>query len=122
VTDVGALDDFEEGAVRLVRVDGLEIGIVRWHGDRIYAIHNRCPHMAGPICAGVIGPKPIASAPGAVDVDEDEPVVTCAWHHWEFELATGRSLWDPNYRVRTFPVRTEGGRVLVSVRRPERGR
>jgi nitrite reductase/ring-hydroxylating ferredoxin subunit len=116
LVDVGALADFAAGECRLVEAGGQEIGIVRWHDGRVFAIRNRCPHQGGPICAGSVGPKLVAEAGGRLAVDGDEPVITCGWHHWEFELATGRSVWNERIpRLRTFPAAVADGRVLVEL-------
>ncbi len=56
-----------------------------------------------------------AAAPGAMDLHAEAPVIACPWHGWEFDLRTGRAVSDPRYRVRTFPVRVEAGRVLVEL-------
>ena len=42
-------------------------------------------------------------------------IIRCAWHGWEFEIATGRSLVDPRIRARTYPVEVADGRVYVVV-------
>lgn len=109
--DIGSLDEFPEESIRIVAVGSREIGIVRWHGDDLYALHNRCPHMAGPLCLGAIGPR-LEGAPGEVGAS-DVPVITCPWHHWEFDVRDGRSLSGGSARVRTYAVSIESGRVLV---------
>jgi nitrite reductase/ring-hydroxylating ferredoxin subunit len=42
-------------------------------------------------------------------------LVRCAWHGWEFEIASGRALADPRIRARTYPVRVEDGRVVITL-------
>lgn len=39
----------------------------------------------------------------------------CAWHGWEFDLTTGRSLVDPTVRARTYPVTIEGDDLVLTV-------
>jgi nitrite reductase/ring-hydroxylating ferredoxin subunit len=39
----------------------------------------------------------------------------CAWHGWEFEIETGRSLADPKVQAKTFPVTVEDGEILVHI-------
>src|SRR5690242_15547779 len=60
--DAGSVDDYDEGHVRIFRVRGREIGVLRW-GDRFFALLNRCPHAAGPLCAGRVAPRLRASRP-----------------------------------------------------------
>lgn len=91
-----------EGGCLAVVVEGRGVAIFR-SGGRLMAISDRCPHNGLPLHDGSL-------AAG---------VVTCRWHGWSFELATGR---PPNanaeiegVRVRTYPVRREGGRILVGL-------
>ncbi len=118
MTEVGRLDDFAERSVTVVEVDGLEVGIVRWDGDAVYALRNVCPHARGPVCRGRLGPKVVAPSgdPFSFGVDEACPVIACAWHGWEFDARTGQAVWpDSRYRVKTYPVRVEAGRVHVFI-------
>jgi len=117
--EVGALDDFPDRGVRIVSVGCRELGIVRWEGE-FYALHNRCPHQAGPVCTGTLGPKIVCDSPGQLEIDPDSPVIACAWHRWEFDVKTGASVWDPKYRVKTYPVEIRDDRVLVRMPSGER--
>lgn len=42
-------------------------------------------------------------------------VLTCPWHGWEFDVCTGRALANPQARVRAYPVRRAGERLLVEL-------
>jgi nitrite reductase (NADH) small subunit len=112
--DVGAVDDFAEREVKLVQAGRRDIGIVRWDGQ-VYAISNVCTHQRGPLCRGTLSGWLTASAPGTMEVDDDTPVLACPWHGWEFDVRSGRALWDERYAVRTYPVTVEDGRVYVTV-------
>jgi nitrite reductase/ring-hydroxylating ferredoxin subunit len=104
--------------VTVVQAGGVEVGIVRWDGDAVYALANVCPHALGPVCAGRLGPKIVAPRddPMALAVDEACPVIACAWHGWEFDVRTGQAVWpDGRMRVKTYPARVEEGRVLVGL-------
>jgi nitrite reductase/ring-hydroxylating ferredoxin subunit len=113
--DVGALDDFEVGRIKVVVANGREIGVAR-SATAVYALRNLCPHQAGPICAGrMLAGISTKSPVGSFDVEAHAPVLACAWHGWEFSLQTGESTVDPTLRVRTYQVRVEGGRVLIEM-------
>jgi nitrite reductase/ring-hydroxylating ferredoxin subunit len=120
LVEVGAVEDFAPGRCRIVQAGAFEIGVVRWTDGRFFALRNRCPHQGGPICAGRVGAKLVADAGGEIALAQDAPVITCAWHHWEFDLATGRSVWNERIpRLQTFPTTvSEDGRVLVEIRGP----
>jgi nitrite reductase (NADH) small subunit len=105
--------------VTVLRVGRLELGIVRWDDDRLYALRNVCPHAGGPVCQGGLGPRIVAPAadPLRLELDETCPTLTCAWHGWEFDARDGRALAaGSRMRVRTYPVRVEEGTVLVDLR------
>ena len=46
-------------------------------------------------------------------------MLVCPWHGWEFDLETGRALFDDRVRVRTFEASVEGDAILL--RRPASG-
>lgn len=116
--DVGALAEMPDREVTIITAGGIELGIIRWHQDEVYALHNRCPHQAGPLCLGNLGPRLVCegTSPSELTIDDERPTMACAWHRWEFDVKSGESLWDPRYKVRTYPVRVEDGRILVRVR------
>lgn len=121
--DVGAVDEFPEKTMRIVEADGFELGVCRW-GDEIFAVRNQCPHQGAPLCAGFLQSALTARCVQdgvELEAEAGEPVILCSWHRWEFSMRTGQSVWDPNYRVKRYPVTVADGRVLVEVRRSRRG-
>ena len=100
---VGAVSDFAEGRGRAVLVDGHRVAILR-QGTRFVAVADACPHMGASLSDGRI----------------EDGIVTCPWHGWRYEGATGSGLPParPWARVRTFEVKREGEDVLVRI--PER--
>lgn len=117
--EVGSLDDFPDRTMRVVLAEGREIGVCRW-GSELFALRNVCPHQGAPVCLGFLQSRLQGRcSPAGVELEaqEEEPVILCAWHRWEFSLRTGESAWDPRFRVRTYPVSLDGDRVLVQVGR-----
>lgn len=112
--DAGSVEEFAAGVPRIVEVDGVEVAVVRW-GDRFYAFRNLCPHNRGPIGRwGKIRSRLISPDRLRLDVDAETPVVICPWHRWEFQLQSGRPVFDPaGPRLSTFAVEVEHGRVRV---------
>jgi nitrite reductase/ring-hydroxylating ferredoxin subunit len=116
VIDAGPLADLPERSVRIVRAGRREIGLIRWDGETLYAVHNRCPHQGGPICRGALMPNLAAADAGSTDaiaVNNDKPVLICPWHHWEFDLASGKALYAHPHKLRTYPVRLDGDRIVI---------
>jgi nitrite reductase/ring-hydroxylating ferredoxin subunit len=111
------LDEFPPGDRRIVQAGRRSIGVFRV-GDRFYAINNYCPHQGGPLCLGRTKPWVSSSGPGEFVLGEEEALLACPWHGWEYDLATGQSFLGPGGPpVRTYEVSVEpeagprGGRV-----------
>ena len=103
--------DLPPGERRVVEVGDLSIGVFNVDG-RFHALLNRCPHKAAPLCLGVLSPLVVADEPYEYRVDPATYVIRCPWHGWEFDLATGRSVFNPHrVRVRSYPVTLEREQV-----------
>ncbi len=110
--EVSSVDDLPPGERRIIPVGGRGgIGVFNVDG-RYYALRNRCPHKGGPICLGRLRPHVTAEDVYTVERHEKQ-VLKCAWHQWEFDLATGQALYDPAVRVKTYRVEVEEGMIVV---------
>jgi len=109
---VARTGDVPEGGRLLVEVDGREVGIFNI-GGKFYALLNRCPHRAGPLCQGEVSRMVVASKVGEITLD-DRIILTCTWHAWEFDIRTGQSYWDPGKtKGRLYPVEVESGEKVA---------
>jgi nitrite reductase/ring-hydroxylating ferredoxin subunit len=105
--------DVPPGGRLLVEVDGREIGVFNIGGE-YYALLNRCPHRAGPLCEGDAIRLVTAAKVGELVLD-DRVMLTCPWHAWEFDIKTGQSWWDPaKTRGRRFPIEVESGDAVAT--------
>jgi nitrite reductase (NADH) small subunit len=93
---VGKISDFEAGRGKMVVVNGRHVAVFRL-GDELHAIDNLCLHRAGPLCDGTI----------------TNGVVTCPWHGWSYEIATGTLVQDPRVGVSRHEVHIDGDDVSV---------
>lgn len=112
---IGRVDELPDGARRIVEVGDRSIGVFNDRG-RYYALRNVCPHHGAPLCVGRVSGKMMPSRPQVYDYN-DEPrnrVVRCPWHGYEFRLADGRSVVDPErMRVKTYRVEVEGDELVL---------
>ena len=98
---------------RLVRtVGGRSVGVFNV-GGRFFALHNRCPHRGGALCLGAVTGTALPTDDYRYEYGREGEIVRCAWHGWEFEIASGRCLVDARMRARTFAVEVEDGSVYV---------
>jgi nitrite reductase/ring-hydroxylating ferredoxin subunit len=93
-TDLGPLAAFPEGAPVLRKDEGgRRFACVRV-ADCVHAVDDRCPHQGYPLSQG----------------SAKDGVLTCEWHNWKFDLASGGCTFGGE-PVRRYPTRVEDGRV-----------
>jgi nitrite reductase (NADH) small subunit len=110
---LGPVDGFAEGSCTIVEVDGTSIGIYRVDGA-FYALRNLCPHQLAPLCRGPRGGTMVPSEPGTFVHGLDGWVVRCPRHGWEFDLRTGKTLFEIDQRkAKTYPVEVENDQVVI---------
>ncbi|HEY7575992.1 MAG TPA: Rieske 2Fe-2S domain-containing protein [Acetobacteraceae bacterium] len=85
-----------------MRRDGHQILLVHSEAG-VFACTSRCPHEGYPLSEGTL---------------TDGCVLTCNWHNWKFNLASGETLVGGD-RLTRFPVRLENGRVLLDLTPPD---
>src|SRR5262249_59179544 len=96
-----------DGARKLVDAGALPLGFFTV-GGRHSAVLNRCPHQAGPLCLGPTTGLVRSNGPGDYTFEREGEILRCPWHGWEFDLATGRSVFDPErMRVKAYPIEVE---------------
>ena len=103
-----------EGERRLLELGGRAIGVFRLDGD-YFALADRCPHRGAPLCSSGQVVSAVEGVGDAARVTREGALVRCPWHKWDFDIATGRCAVDPRLRVRRYPVRVDGGELVVSL-------
>jgi nitrite reductase/ring-hydroxylating ferredoxin subunit len=94
------------GERRVIEAGGLSIGVFNVGGE-YHALLNLCPHQLAPLCEGRVTGTTTADAPGEYDWERDGQIVRCPWHGWEFDVATGESVFNPHVGTRTFETAVE---------------
>ncbi len=91
---LSALDD---GGRAVVTADGREIALFEIDGT-VHALENACPHAGNPLAEGEVA----------------DGTLTCAYHLWRFDLATGACLRG-EAPARRFPAERRGSEVWIDV-------
>ncbi len=73
------------------------IGLLR-RADSVYAFAATCPHAGAPLCEG----RPDAKGH-----------LICPLHKYRFNPANGYNSSGEGYKLKTFPLRLEEGRIFV---------
>ncbi|QDV64203.1 Rieske (2Fe-2S) protein [Crateriforma conspicua] len=100
-TDVLASSDLPDASAKEVVFGDCVVAIFRVDG-RLYALDGLCAHQGGPIAEGHVGH----------DVDGN-PCVTCPWHGWQYEMATGIQVVNRQPLQRCIGVREVAGRIQL---------
>lgn len=112
--EIGSVDELGEHDRLITEIEGREIAVFHENGE-YYAVANYCPHQAGPLCEGPITGKITADEEMIWKFSDDEKLVTCPWHYWKFDISTGRSVKDEQYKVPTYDVEVRDEKIVVTV-------
>jgi len=93
---VARIGDIPPGRGRQVAVGARWIALFNLDGA-FHAIDNICLHRGGPLADG-----PIAVG-----------VVTCPWHGWQYDIATGTMIQDPRVGVTRHETRIVGDEIQI---------
>ena len=90
--------EIKSGDAKVVELNGRKYALYNVEGA-FYCLDNTCLHRGGPLGEGFL----------------DGTTVTCPWHGWQFDVATGEGRTRPGTAVARFEVRIEGDDVLIGV-------
>lgn len=98
LTKVATLAEVPPGTLIEVEYGG-ELYAVCNVGGQIRALYGECPHQGGPLGQGAL----------------EGPMITCPWHCWQFDSATGICIMGDDIAIETYPVVVEGDDVLIDL-------
>lgn len=101
------MDELPPGQRKIVQIGKKSIGVFNVAGE-YFALLNVCPHQMAPLCEGRICGYSPPSEVGEFKWEREGEIIRCPWHGWEFDIKTGKSIFNP-HRVRTasYPVQLE---------------
>jgi nitrite reductase/ring-hydroxylating ferredoxin subunit len=108
------LDEIQPGQLRAVDVGGLAVVVARTPRGNVHVLRDRCSHEGARLSNGRLLEKVDGDRIGAYVLAEDEFVVRCPWHGYEFDVETGHCLADARRaRVRSYDVTVEDGVIFI---------
>ncbi|MGI9471465.1 MAG: Rieske (2Fe-2S) protein [Rubripirellula sp.] len=96
--EVAVSDSVGDDAAIEVIVQGQILALFR-HDGQLFALDGMCAHQGGPIAEGVV----------------EHGCVTCPWHGWQYELATGIQTINRQPLQQTYEVREQEGRIEIRI-------
>jgi nitrite reductase (NADH) small subunit len=95
---IGRARDLPAGHSVRVDVEGIRIALFN-DDDTYRAVDDFCLHQGGPLSEGTV----------------EGGVVTCPWHRWRYDLASGQRVDRTGSRIRVYPVRVSGGWIVIGL-------
>ena len=88
----------QENSVNPVFPKGVSIILIKKDGQ-IYALRNRCAHMACTLAGGRL----------------DGHTLQCPCHEWKFDITTGEFLAAREITVPTYECKSQDGKIFVKM-------
>lgn len=99
-TKIADLQEIPPLGSRVVQSARGDIAVFRTSDDKVYALHDRCPHKGGPLSQGIVhGDK-----------------VTCPLHGWNITLTDGHAVAPDEGQTPCVEVRLEGTTIYLKLR------
>ena len=98
-TKIAPLADIPRLGSRVVRSSKGDIAVFRTEDDRVFALHNQCPHKGGPLSQGIVYGEKVA----------------CPLHCWKVSLASGDAEEPDEGHAACFAVKVEDGTVYLEL-------
>lgn len=118
---VGPASEIPPGTVTVVYPDKVKTGIGVFNVDgEFFALKNTCPHQGGPLCKGRVRgtsePRLPEGQQPEMEWTRNGEIISCPWHHWEFEIRTGHTIFPSKDRVRSYRVEMATPEELARLR------
>lgn len=98
-TKIAPLEEIPKLGSRVVRSSKGDIALFRTEDDKVFALHDKCPHKGGPLSQGIVyGDK-----------------VACPLHSWKIHLATGNAEEPDEGHTACFSVKVEDDTVYLEI-------
>jgi len=94
-----ALTDIPKLGARVVNIDGEAIAVFRTADDKVFALHDKCPHKGGPLSQGIVAGS----------------TVTCPLHGWKIGLDTGQAQEPDVGHIPCLAIKLEADEVWLGV-------
>ncbi len=114
-----SLSDLPPGASAAVEAFGTTVAVFNVKG-RIFAVGNNCPHHGAPLCRGRVSGTNLPSRPHEYHYGREGRILVCPWHGREFDIESGRGLFDASVRAKVYEARVEDGQIVLTRRRTRR--
>jgi nitrite reductase (NADH) small subunit len=93
---MGKTSELSPGSSVEKRILARRIAVFNVEG-KLYGIESDCKHMKASLQKGNV----------------QNYIVTCPWHHWQYDIKTGQCLTVDKFKLKTYAVEVEGDDVYI---------
>lgn len=112
-------DELAPGQLRAAQLGPIRVVVIRSADGSLHALAAKCLHQGGPLEHGRIYEHTVSTDDvGRYETEPGREILKCPWHGYEYDIRTGRTVFDPSRCLQTFPVREEDGNVTVELAAP----
>ena len=91
--------ELQENSANMVFPKGLPVLLIK-KGDEIYAISNKCAHMACALAGGTL----------------NDYTIKCPCHDWKFDIRTGEFLDAKEIKIPVYDSKSSDGKIFIKIR------
>ncbi len=86
-----------ENSLRQVSPKGISILLIRKTGNEIFAVSNKCAHMACPLRGGLL----------------EGYILKCPCHDWRFDIRSGELIEAEEIKIAVYRWKIEAGQIWI---------
>ncbi len=90
--------DLQENSANMVFPKGLPVLLIKKAGE-IYAISNKCAHMACTLAGGTL----------------KDFIIKCPCHNWRYDVRTGEFLDAKEIKLRVYEWKSSDGKIFIKI-------
>ena len=96
---IAPLNEVPKAGSRVVKNGAVDIAIFRTDDDRVFALHDKCPHKGGPLSQGIVYGNKIA----------------CPLHSWKISLVDGNAEEPDEGHTACFNIKVEDNNIYLEL-------
>lgn len=113
---VCSVAELPRGEMRTVMHGNTPIVVVHTEAGEYHAVRGWCAHQGAMLGGGKLTWLTSEAEGGGYSLSRGREILRCPWHSFEYDVVTGHCLTSPRLRLRTYPVKVEGGNVILDVK------
>lgn len=109
-------DELAPGQMKAAQLGPIRVVVVRAMDGSLHALAAKCLHQGGPLELGRLYEHTTTSKDvGEYVMDTGREILKCPWHGYEYDIRTGRTVFDETRCLQTFISREEGDQITVEL-------